>query len=126
MESRNAFTLASYSYISSSKAVSLSNATAKIDWGSFLSWIINSPFKTKNKKASFNKNKFNLSSFEFLTALDVRFVVRSGAEGVEIWEDSTPAQTERRFFGLSFPPRTSMVQNFSANGVLIKQYGIAI
>ena len=87
-----------------------------------MSWIINSPFKTKNKKASFNKNKFNLSSFEFLTALDVRFVVRSGAEGVEIWEDSTPAQTERRFFGLSFPPRTSIVQNFSANGVLIKQY----
>ena len=95
MESRNAFTLASYSYISSSKAVSISNATAKIDWGSFLSWIINSSFNTKNKTASCNKNKFNLNliyvnliyvslSFEFLAVLDVRFVVGSGAEGVEI------------------------------------------
>ena len=77
-----------------------------------MSWIINSSFKTENKTASFNKNKFNLSSFEFLTALDVRFVVHSGAEGVEIWEDSTPGQTERGFFGLRFPPRTSIVQNF--------------
>ena len=42
--------------------------------------------------ASFNKTKFNLSSFEFPTALDVRFVVRSGAEGVEIREDGTPGQ----------------------------------
>ena len=97
MESRNAFTLASYSYVSSSKAVSLSNATAKIDWGSFLSWIINSSSKTENKTASSNKNKFNLSSFEFPTALDVRFVVRSGAEGVKIREDGTPGQTERGF-----------------------------
>ena len=44
-----------------------------------------------------------------LTALDVRFVVRSGAEGVEIWEDSTPGQIEGEFFGLSFSPRTSIV-----------------
>ena len=109
MESRNTFTLASYSYISSSKVVSLSNATAKIDWGNFLSWIINSSFETENKTVSFNKTKFNLSSFEFPTALNVRFVVRSGAEGVEIREDGTPGQTERGFLGLSFKPRTSII-----------------
>ena len=85
MESQNAFTLASYSYISSSNAVSLSNATAKIDWRSFLSWIITSSFKTENKMASFIKSKFSLLSFEFLAALDVRFVSGSNAEGVEIW-----------------------------------------
>ena len=109
MESPNAFTVTSYSYISSSNAVSLSNATAKIDCESFLSWIINSSFKTENKTASFYKNKLNLISFEFLTALDVRFVVRSGAEGVEMWEDDTPCQTEGGFFGLSFPLQTSIV-----------------
>ena len=77
-----------------------------------MSWIINSSFKSENKTASINKIKFNLSSFEFLTALALRFVVRSGAEGVEIWEDGTPSQTEGGFFGVSFPPRTSIIQNF--------------
>ena len=42
-------------------------------------------------------------------ALDVRFAVRSGAEGVVIWEDGTPYQTKGGFFGVSFPPRTSVV-----------------
>ena len=77
-----------------------------------MSWTINSSFKTENKMASFNKNKFNLSSFEFLTALNVRFVVRSGAEGVEVWDDSTPGQTEGRFFWSKLPPRTSIVYHF--------------
>ena len=106
MESRNAFTLASFSYILSIKAVSLFKAIAKIDWVSFLSWIINSYFKTENKPASFYKFIY---PFEFRTALDVRFVVRSGTEGVEIWEDGTPGQTEGGFFGLSFPFRNLIV-----------------
>ena len=39
-------------------------------------------------------------------------MVRSGAEGVEIWEDGTPGQTEGEFFGLNFPPLSLIVKTF--------------